>query len=223
MTSLTPPPRIGTDERRQRLDALRNLMDKEGLAAVLIGPTTSLRYFTGIVWHPSERFTGALVHVDGRLEYVCPGFERDKVGQLIALPGDVFTWQEEENPYALIADRIGPGARIAVDDQVALFTYRGLARAIDPARLADAGPLINRLRRSKSAAEIALMQYAKTITLEVQRRAWKSLRAGIRASEVEQLIDREHRALGADQGTPFASSRSAKTPRSRTAAKPTAC
>src|SRR5581483_7351165 len=179
MSKRPAPPRIGKAERKARLEALRNLMDKDGLSAVLIGPTTYLRYFTGIVWHPSERFTGALVHADGRLEYICPGFERDKVGQLITLSGDVFVWQEEESPYALIADRIGPNARIAVDDQVALFTYRGLARAIDPARLADAGPLVNRLRRTKSAAEIALMQYAKDITLEVQRRAWKSLRAGI--------------------------------------------
>src|SRR5581483_1306417 len=30
-----------------------------------------------------------------------------------------------------------------------------------------------------------------------------SLRAGIRASDVEQFIDREHRALGADQGNTF--------------------
>ena len=203
MAKLTAPRRIGMDERKKRIAALCNLMDKEGLAATLIGPTTSLRYFTGIVWHPSERFTGVLVHANGKLEYICPGFERDKVGQLITLPGDVLTWQEEESPYALIAGRIGASGEIAVDDQVALFTYRGLARAIDPMRLADGGPVINRLRRSKSPAEIALMQYAKDITLDVQRRARKHLRAGIRASEAEQFIDREHRALGADQGNTF--------------------
>ena len=203
MKKLAPPPRIGKNERKQRLAALCNLMDKESVAATLLGPTSSLRYFTGIAWHPSERFTGALVHANGKVDYICPAFERDKVSAMVGTDGEFFTWQEEESPYTLIADRVGPSGKVAVDDAVALFTYRGLARAIAPERLADGGPLINRLRRSKSAAEIALMQYAKDITLDVQRRAWKHLRPGIRASEVEQFIDREHRALGADQGNTF--------------------
>ena len=90
---------------------------------------------------------------------------------------------------------------MAVDDQVALFTWFGLKGVLDDARLTGAGTLINRLRRAKSKAELALMQYAKDITLEVQRRAWKSLTRGVRASEVEAFIDREHRALGGSGNT----------------------
>jgi Xaa-Pro dipeptidase len=197
---LKAPPPVGSDERRARIAALCALMQEEGLGAVLLGPTTSLRYFTGISWHPSERFTGALIHADGRLEYVCPGFERDKVGGLIALEGDMLIWEEDERPSALIAGRVK--GNLGIDDQMALFFYRALARVIEPTRLADAGAVINRLRRHKSAAEIALLQYAKTITLEVQRRAWKSLAAGMRASEVETFIDEQHCAL-AGQGNTF--------------------
>jgi Xaa-Pro dipeptidase len=169
--------------------------------AVLIGPTASLRYFTGMSWHPSERFTGAIVHANGGVDYVCPGFERDKVGQIIGIPGDIATWEEDESPYRLIADRAK--GRIAVDDQVALFVYLGLRAAMGEDRLADAGPLINRLRRSKSASEIALMQYAKLLTLEVHKRTWQSLQAGVRTSEVVRFIDRQHRELGADGGSSF--------------------
>ena len=63
MTKRTPPPRIGENERRTRLAALCTLMNKQGFTATLIGPTSSLRYFTGVAWHPSERFTGVLVPV----------------------------------------------------------------------------------------------------------------------------------------------------------------
>src|SRR5690242_14353991 len=100
------PAPIGLAERRQRLAALRALMDEAGLDAVLIGPTSSLKYFTGMSWHPSERFTGAIVHARGEVDYICPGFERDKVGQIIGIPGDIYTWEEEESPYRLIADRV---------------------------------------------------------------------------------------------------------------------
>ncbi|HEY2070925.1 MAG TPA: Xaa-Pro peptidase family protein [Rhizomicrobium sp.] len=187
------PPAITTDERRARVASLAGLMEREGFDAVLLGPTTGLRYFTGVSWHPSERFTGALIHRDGRLDYICPGFERDKVSGLVTLPGEMLTWEEDESPAKLIAGQVK--GTIGLDDQMALFFYRALARATDAARLADGGPLINRLRRSKSPTEIALMQYAKTVTLEVHRRAWKSLEEGMRASAVEAFIDREHRAM----------------------------
>jgi len=198
---LTPPPHIAKDERKTRIANLCAEMDRENIGAVLIGPTASLRYFTGVNWHPSERFTGALIHADGRVEYITPAFERDKVAAAIGIEGDIFTWQEEESPYRLIADRLGNKAQMAVDESVALFTWLGLRGAIDDARLSGGGAIINRLRRSKSKAELALMQYAKDITLEVQRRAWKSLKAGVRASEVEAFIDHEHRALGGSGNT----------------------
>ena len=189
------PSPIGQEERRARIRGLCALMDEQGIGAVLIGPTASLRYFTGMSWHPSERFTGALIHATGRVEYVTPGFERDKVAQIIGIEGDIHTWEEDESPYRLIADRLGNKARMAVDESVALFTWFGLRGAIDDARLQGGGALINRLRRRKSKAELALMQYAKDITLEVHRRAWKSLVAGVRASEVEALIEAEHKKL----------------------------
>jgi Xaa-Pro dipeptidase len=192
------PPAIGLDERRARVAKLAAAMGEAKLDAVLLGPTTGLRYFTGVSWHPSERFTGAIVHRDGRLDYVCPGFERDKVAGLVTLPGEMFTWEEDEKPSALIAGRVNDTKEgtLGLDDQMALFFYRALAKAMDPARLADAGPVINAQRSRKSATELALMQHAKTVTLEVQRRAWKSLEAGMRASEVESFIDAQHRALG---------------------------
>jgi len=70
MTVRIAPPSIGKAERRARIDRLCEEMEKENLGAVLIGPTASLRYFTGVAWHASERFTGALIRADGVVEGV---------------------------------------------------------------------------------------------------------------------------------------------------------
>lgn len=200
---MTNPPAITLAERRSRLAALCTQMEAAGVQAVLLGATSSLRYFTGLVWHASERLCGAIVHADGRLEYVCPRFELDKVAGIVGVPGDILTWEEHENPYALVADRMGPVGRLAVDDQIALFMFLGLRRALGDERLADGGPLINRLRRCKSPAEIALMTRAKAITIEVHRRAWQSLTPGVLASEVTRFIDAQHRALNNGTGSSF--------------------
>jgi Xaa-Pro dipeptidase len=200
---MTNPPPISLAERQSRLAALRTQMDAAGVKAVLLGATASLRYFTGLVWGASERLCGAIVHAEGGLEYICPAFEREKVAGIVGVPGEILTWEEHADPYALVADRLGPSGLLAVDDQIALFMFLGLRRALGDDRLADAGPLIHRLRRRKSPAEIALMTRAKAITLEVHRRAWRSLTPGVLASEVERFIDQQHRALGGQGGSSF--------------------
>lgn len=160
------PPSISGEQRMARLDRLRAFLSEAGYAAALLGASASLRYFTGLKWSPSERFTGAIVGANGALTYVTPAFEEDKVAGSIGVLGRIVTWQEEESPYKLIASQV-PRGTLALDDQIPLFMYLGLAGAFGTERLKDGGPLINRLRRQKEAAEIALMQHAKNITLEV--------------------------------------------------------
>lgn len=189
------PAPITAVERLDRVNRLAAAMGEAGLSAVLLGSTTSLRYFTGIAWSPSERLVGALIHANGAIDYICPAFELEKIEGLDRLPGGILTWEEEEDPYALAGRSLNAGARLGVDDQVALFVYLGLRRALGDARLSDAGPLINRLRRQKSAAELSLMRRAKAITLEVQRRARAALTQGMMTSDVITYIDAEHRAL----------------------------
>lgn len=190
------PPPIGAAERQARLAGLRQGMAAAGVETLLLGSTSSLRYFTGVDWYASERLLGALVHASGGLDYITPRFELEKVEGLITLPGEILTWEEDESPSRLVADRIGATGRMAVDDRIALALYRSLRVEIDDARLADAGPMIHALRSRKSPAEIALMRHAKAITIEVHRRAHDQLQAGQRASDVVRFIDDQHRALG---------------------------
>jgi Xaa-Pro dipeptidase len=195
MSAKVPAP-IGVAERLGRLAGLRQGMEAAGVETVLLGSTSSLRYFTGLDWYASERLVGALVHASGGLDYITPQFELEKVEGLISLPGEILTWEEDESPWRLVAERIGPTGRMAIDERMALAMYRSLRAEIDDARLADAGPLIHPLRSRKSPAEIAQMRHAKAITLEVHRRAHLQLHAGQRASEVVRFIDDQHRALG---------------------------
>jgi len=206
MTFLPPSaPPITVAERQDRIAALAARLKAKGLAALLIGPTASLRYYTGLDWHPSERLTGALIHADGRVQYICPRFELDKVAGLTAdaVAGDILTWEEEKSPYALAAASLPEGGVLAIDDQAAAFIWLGLSRVMGADRVTDGGPLIVAQRSIKSAAEIALLTRAKAITLEVQRRTRHWLKAGVRTSEVKAFIDAEHRALGGEGGSWF--------------------
>lgn len=177
-------------------------MDENGLAGLLLGPTESLRYFTGLVWHMSERLLGALVTVDA-LYYIVPGFEASRVETLAHLPGEILVWEEEQSPAALVAGLIPTGGLLALDDGLPLFIYHAFAEEIGAYRLKNGGPLVRGLRSIKSSAEIALIQYAMNITLDIQRKVHAELKSGIAASEVIRFIDQQHRLAGADNGSTF--------------------
>lgn len=202
MTPSTPTPRISDEERLARLSRLRSTIEKASLGGVLLGPTESLRYFTGLVWHASERLLGALV-TPTALYYIVPGFEQSRVESMPHLPGEICVWQEEESSAALVASLLGAGKSLAIDDAVALFVYHALVRELGAERIVDGGPIIRSQRLRKSPAEIAIIQYAMNLTLDVHKRAHSILKPGIRASEVVRFIDDEHRARGAEGGSSF--------------------
>jgi Xaa-Pro dipeptidase len=197
-----PVPRITQAERQARLSRLRQSMDAQGVAGMLLGPSESLLYFTGLVWHASERFLGALV-TPTELFYVVPGFERSRVETLPHLPAEILEWQEEESSAALVAALLGKTGLLALDDAMPLYFRNALAITLGAERLTDGGGILNSLRRIKTPAEITLIQYAMTLTLDVHRRAHAFIKPGIRASEVVTFIDQQHRAAGADDGSTF--------------------
>jgi Xaa-Pro dipeptidase len=197
-----PVPAITDAERHTRLTRLRTMMEEHGLAGLLLGPTASLRYFTGLVWHQSERLLGALV-TDDELYYIVPGFEASRVETLAHLPGKILVWEEEQSPAALVSGLIPTGGLLALDDGLPLFIYHAFAEEMGAYRLKDGGPLLRQLRSIKSAAEIALIQYAMNITLEIQRKVHADLKPGIAASEVIRFIDQQHRLAGAVDGSSF--------------------
>jgi Xaa-Pro dipeptidase len=197
-----PVPKITDEERRQRLIRLQASLEEKGLGGILLGASESLRYFTGLVWHQSERLLGALV-TPKSVTYIVPGFERSRVESLPHLPGEIVVWQEDEASAALVASLVAANVKIALDDALPLFVYHQLAAVFGADRLTDGGRLIRDLRLRKSKAEIDLIQYAMNLTLEVHRRAHAFIKPGVLASDVVRHIDEQHRALGATGGSSF--------------------
>ncbi|CDN50992.1 M24 family metallopeptidase [Neorhizobium galegae] len=197
-----PVPKITDEERLQRLVRLQASLEEKGLGGILLGASESLRYFTGLVWHQSERLLGALV-TPKSVTYIVPGFEQSRVESLSHLPGEIVAWQEDEASAALVSSLLPSNVKLALDDALPLFIYHQLAAVFGADRLTDGGRLIRDLRLRKSKAEIDLIQHAMNLTLEVHRRAHVFIKPGVLASDVMRHIDEQHRALGATSGSSF--------------------
>jgi Xaa-Pro dipeptidase len=195
---------IGETEYRARIAKAQAKMKAEGIAAIWAHAGTNLAYFTGTHWHPSERMVGALIPADGPIEYLAPYFEQNTLRDYWVIEGAVHTWHEHESPYAQFAQRLnarGCSGRIGLSEDTPFFIVDGLAKASPGTAFVNAKPVTAHCRMRKSANEIALMQRAKTLTLEVHQAAASILREGISTTEVEHFIDRAHRKVSGGGST----------------------
>lgn len=194
--SIAPP--ISVEERLARIEKARGLTRDSGADALIIGAGASLRYFSGVPWGGSERLIALLIPVRGAPVLIAPYFEQGSLEAEMGISADMRLWQEDESPSALIADACkawGAGT-LAIDPALPFLFVDRIAKAAPGLNLVSGASAIDGCRMYKSANEIALMQQAKSMTLEVHRRAALTLREGIRASEVTRFIDEAHRAIG---------------------------
>ena len=199
MTQQVAP--ISNDELNARLQKAQSLMQQQGIAAMYIDAGTNLTYFTGLKWYKSERLVGAILPAKGELCYVAPHFEQGSLNDYMKLNGEFFGWHEHQSPYALIAEilqkqGINEG-KLAVDPSAGYFLVDGIIKANPQLTVINADVITAPCRECKSDAEIALMQTAKNMTLEVHKAAASILKPGISTSEVEAFINQAHKKVGA--------------------------
>lgn len=193
---------IGKDEHIERIARAQARMREQGIGALYLGAGTNLTYFTGTRWHPSERMVGAILPATGALEYIAPAFEEGSIRDFMLVEGPVNTWHEHESPYQLLVDtlrRMAIKGRIGIDESAPYFIVDGIKPLLDGAgfTMENARTVTAYCRSRKSAAELALMQRAKDMTLAVHVAAASILHEGITTTEVEAFIDRAHRKVGA--------------------------
>lgn len=196
---------ITREERQQRQERARQLMNKNGIDAIVLMTGTSMQYFAGIRWWGGERTFALILPAKGNSFYVCPGFEEGRAREQIknAPDGtnpDVRIWQEDESPYERIAQGlkergIGSG-KIGIEETIRFVFADGIAKALPQARIVSATPVTAECRMIKSAHEIELMRLASQVTLEAYEAAYHAVHDGMTQPEVEELVRKAHEQLG---------------------------
>jgi Xaa-Pro dipeptidase len=200
---------ISLAEREQRLDRARTLLRGNHIDALVITTGTSLTYFTGLRWGQSERLFAWVLPPAGAPFIVCPVFEEGRVRERMeakpaTLPSAsttrVYTWNEDEDPYVLLAKALkdaGVAAgKIGIEERTQFVFADGIAHA-SPALAAVSGiPITFGCRSIKTPAELALMQLANDITLSVYEAAYKSAQPGMTNRQFTQMIDAAYTRCG---------------------------
>jgi Xaa-Pro dipeptidase len=201
MTSGAKP--ISPAERSARVTKLQGLMQQKKIAALLVDTGSTLDYFTGVQWHLSERVTAAVIPASGKTVIVTPFFEQPTIHEMLQIPAEIRTWQEDENPFELIAgvlnDRGAPTGPLAVEGTTRYYVLDAVTKALKRQREVVPGhELVRACRMFKSPAELALLQIANDVTLTALRYVHAHLELGMRTADVSDLMDQATVALGAE-------------------------
>ncbi|MHA8100049.1 M24 family metallopeptidase [Aquirufa aurantiipilula] len=192
---------ISVEERKQRIAKAQRLLVKNNMRALILDAGTSMEYFTGVKWYPSERSLLAIIPDKGDLSFICPAFEEDRFSEINVISQQVRTWEEHENPFAmtiqLLKDQGIRTGKLAIEERTRFFIFDGLRKAGPSFQLVSGDPISIPCRMIKSPTEIALMQRANDITVEAIKSGIASLKEGMTPADVSSKIAQVHRSLGA--------------------------
>jgi len=187
----------------ERVHAAREVAGELGVDLLVLTPGSDLRYLCGYNAHAMERLTALAVPQRGEPFLVVPRLEAPMVdaSPAGALGLELLAWDETDDPFALLArtatarlgaepTRVGVGARTWAEHAL------GVQRALPGSALELAGPVVDRLRMVKSAAEIEELAIAGAAIDRVHARMGEWLRVGRTEAEVGADIDAAIRAEG---------------------------
>jgi len=196
---------ITLEERRERQEKARRLMEANHIDALLLMEGTSLNYFTGIHWWGGERLFAMVLPAKGSAFFVCPAFEEGRACEQVPKApegesADVRTWQEDDNPYQRLAqglrDRGISAGTLGMEETVRFLFSNGIAKSAPQVNIVSGTPVTAGCRMVKSNHEIELMRLANKVTLTAYEAAYRALREGMTQSQFEDLIASAYKQLG---------------------------
>jgi Xaa-Pro aminopeptidase len=172
------------------------------LAALLLTPGPDLRYLTGYDAHQLERLTCLAVPAAGDPFLVVPRLELPaaQASPAGALDLDLVPWDETDDPYALVARRLGglgSGAGVGLSDRMWALMVLAFRDALPAVRQDLASVALRALRMRKTPAEVAALLAAGEAIDRVHARVPGWLRAGrterqVAADIADAIVEEGH-------------------------------
>jgi len=127
-----PQAEISETTYRARIAKAQEAMKEFGLQAIVLEPGPAMQYLTGVRWGRSERTFSVVLPWQGEPVYILPGFEEMRARELIHVGSDIRVWQEDESPFAKIAqalkDRGVSAGRVGMEESLRFFIFEGVRK-----------------------------------------------------------------------------------------------
>lgn len=186
------------EDLARRLHQARHDAQAHGLDALLVTPGPDLRYLTGYQAVPLERLTCLLVRAGADPVLVVPGLEEAAAAAspVGALGLEVVTWQERDDPYAVVAGLLAGAGAVGLDNHMWAEKVLRLRDALPGSTQRLAGEVLAPMRMRKSSAEVEALSRAGQAIDSVHAAMDQWLRPGRTEAEVGADIADAIRSAG---------------------------
>ncbi|MCX7854962.1 MAG: Xaa-Pro peptidase family protein, partial [Anaerolineae bacterium] len=194
------------DYSSNRMARLQQEMEQKGLDCLALVPGANLFYLTGLSFHLSERPIVALFPVDAPPVIILPALEEPKVAPMGSVL-QTYPYTDERGPAAAFQQACAAlelaQARIGVEElRMRVMEARLLERYAPDCQLVPADRVMETLRVTKDASEVARMRRAVAIIEAALRAVLTQIRPGMTEREVAGLLMVET-LRGGSEGMPF--------------------
>jgi Xaa-Pro aminopeptidase len=190
--------------RRRRMD---EVLELEGVDAMFLGLSSDLEYLTGIernipsfgnVSYAHGWVGGAFFGRGAEPTFILPRMFAE-FDLPHGKPESLVVVNEKDDGRAMfdkVARGLGSVQTLAIGARLWGETVMNLLRVFDSARLVNAEPLVNRLRRIKSKDELEVMTRACEIVDATMGAVTEHVRPGVTMHELVERVEHEMRARG---------------------------
>ena len=193
---------MANEHQRRRERLLDSLPDD--VPTVFLPPSETLRYFTGLEMHKSERPMLLALHRDGPPAAVLPKLETGRVREAVGDETEFFVYEDATDPVAAAkgafegyAAQFGTDERVAAEYQSTRLLEAEVISVTTPTdRIVDAEPYTAGLRERKDEAEVDALREAAAIIDRVLADVTPEIEPGMTELEVARRI--EKRVLDSD-------------------------
>lgn len=189
-----PDPSVYED----RVARAQDVLNEEGVHALLLGPSADLTWLTGVDAHLSERLNLLILPRSGEPSMVVPRLEAPLISKAA---GNVrlITWADQDVPATIAAETIGAGsgAKLAVGNQLWSAFLLRLQDAIPDVTWVEGTPVLRGLRMIKDQYEIDALAEAARLTDQ----AWETfITSGPISGMTERQALQKLLEISSDQG-----------------------
>lgn len=195
---------IAANRRRELFDRL-----PDDVGTVLVGPSETLRYLTGLEMHTSERPTLLALQPNQPPAFVLPALETGRVRDAVGEDAEFFVYTDATDPVEAARGAFDEfraardlGASAAFEFRSArLLEYEVVSDAFDWADVVDLEPTAAALRARKDETEIEHLRRAAELIDDVLAETVDEVEPGMTDADVasrlhKRVLDTEADALG---------------------------
>lgn len=183
-----------------RLSQLRTRMAETGTDLVALGPTSHMRWLTGVDPHGDERPVMLLIS-QAYAGFLMPGLNADAARKDTDLP--FHTWADDDGPADALAALIdacgarGSGLSVAVDEAMRADFALLLLDALKAPRRSFAADTVGLLRQLKDDAEYEALRASARLNDAAAMAGFAALAEGVTERDVQAAIHAYYKANGA--------------------------